>query len=136
MTEITLNFDKSYQGEIPSSEMRGGIYLVYAKGGSAEKPTWTFLDVGQGANIYNRHLNHERKSEWISYAKKHNESLAFFTAEVTNEHGYRDIAEAALLYKWQPKIPVDGKSDFHHDDAKIVLKGYFDATITARRTAK
>ena len=131
--EIKLNFDCKYYGAIPESANFGGIYLVYANL-LTNRDSWTLLDIGQSQNIYERHVGHERKQQWIDYAKAHNCELVYFAAKISNENMYRDIAEAALLYKWQPKCPTDGKEGYHHGNVKIVLTGFFNCTVDARNT--
>lgn len=81
------------------------------------------MDIGQAKNIASRHSTHERKPQWEKFAKDNNMKLIFYTAEISNEHNYRDIAEAALLYKFQPKCPTDGKDGYHHEEANIRVIG-------------
>lgn len=123
MIEITLDFDKRFEGEIPEAATYSGIYVVYAYNGDTNAPKWSLLDIGQANNVSERHSTHERKGAWEAYAKKHKMKLIFYTAEINNEHNYRDIAEAALLYKYQPMCATDGKSGYHHGDARIMVVG-------------
>ena len=123
MTEITIDFDKRFEGGIPDAATYPGIYVVYAYNGNANAPRWDLLDIGQANNMFERHSTHERKESWVAYAKTHNMKLVFYTAEINNEHNYRDIIESALLYKYQPLCATDGKSGYHHEDARITVVG-------------
>lgn len=124
MVEVNIDFDKRFESMVPPEATYGGIYVVFAFNGDAKKPVWSLLDVGQANNIYTRHLHHERKSQWEAFAKTNNRKLVIYTCELSNEHGYRDIAEAALLYTFQPLCPTDGKDGYHHGDVKISVDGH------------
>lgn len=123
MISITLDFDKRFEGKIPDAATYPGIYAVWAYNDNAKNPIWQLLDIGQAKNIASRHSTHERKPQWEKFAKDNNMKLIFYTAEISNEHNYRDIAEAALLYKFQPKCPTDGKDGYHHEEANIRVIG-------------
>lgn len=137
MIDITLNFDSYYADEVPESATYSGVYVVYAHKKVSGKDVWTLLDVGQGVNIYNRHSRHERKTKWAKYAKDNGMKLYIYCAKQTNEHKHLDIAEAAILYKFQPLIPTDGKEGYHHGDAKIDVHGLLGkafGTFTVKNT--
>lgn len=123
MIIISLDFDKRFEQEIPPEATYGGIYVVYSYNGDEVNPEWWLLDVGQANDIYKRHQGHERKPAWQKFAMEHNSILVLYTAEITNEHNYRDIAEAALLYKFQPICVTDGKNGYHHGDVTISVTG-------------
>ena len=124
MTEITIDFDKRFEGEIPQAATYPGIYVVYAYNGDSNAPRWALLDIGQAKNIFERHLTHERRGAWELYARNNNMRLILYTAEMNNEHNYRDIAEAALIYKCQPLCATDGKSGYHHGEVRIIVVGH------------
>ena len=129
MVNIVLDFDKRFEGEVPAAATYSGIYVVYAYNGSAQDPKWVLLDVGQAKDMYERHSSHERRAKWEEYAAKHSMKIVIYTAEITNEHNYRDIAEAALLYNFKPLISTDGRNGYHHEDACIRVDGRLKAAF-------
>ena len=121
MKNIELNFDKRFASGVPDTAKYSGIYVVYAY--NSQSGSWKLLDIGQAVNMYERHLKHERKSQWEKVAKETKSDIYIYTAEISNEHSHRDVAEAALLYKFKPLCATDGKQGYHHGDVKIVVKG-------------
>ena len=124
LTSIMLNFDKRFEEKVPEAATYPGIYVVWAYNNQKDKPEWVLLDIGQAKNVSNRFSTHERKPLWEQYVATEKMKLVIYTAEITNEHNYRDIAEAALLYKFQPICPTAGKEGYHHQDAKICVTGH------------
>lgn len=123
MINITLNFDHRYENEVPADGAFPGIYVVYAYNGNRESPNWALLDIGQADDIYQRHLRHERKPRWLDYIRERNMRLVIYAANMTNENQHRDIAEAALLFRFQPLISSDGRAGYHHGDVEITVTG-------------
>ena len=124
MISMTIDFDKRFEEKMPDVATYPGIYAVWAYNGDTKNPQWVLLDIGQAKNMANRHSTHERKQQWQEFAEQHKMGLVFYTTEMTNDHNYRDIAEAALLYKFQPLCPTDGKDGYHHEDVKISVIGH------------
>lgn len=120
---IAVDFSLGYKNDVPKTATFGGIYVVYALSKS-DANSWTLLDIGQAKNIFERHEKHERKPLWLAYAKKYNCDLVYYLAQIDNSNYHRDIAEAALLYKMQPRCATDGKDGYHHGDVTITVKGY------------
>lgn len=131
MVEIELNFDKRYEDKVGADANIPGIYVVFAFNGDANAPRWELLDIGQSDNIYQRHLSHERRQSWESFASENSMHLIIYTARITNEYSHRDIAEAALLFRFQPRYSSDGKQGFHHGDVHIIVKGRLEAAFGA-----
>ena len=129
MINIVLDFDKRFEGDVPAVATYSGIYVVYAYNGSVKDPKWVLLDIGQAKDMHERHSNHERRAKWEEYVTKNNMELVIYTAEITNEHNYRDIAEAALLYNFKPLISQDGKDGYHHEDVRIQVDGKLKAVF-------
>ena len=129
MVNITLDFDKRFEDSIPTAATYSGIYVVYAYNASTKVPKWVLLDIGQAKNMYERYANHERRAKWEEYAKTKAMKLVIYTAEISNEHKYRDIAEAALLYNFKPLIPTEGKDGYHHENAYIRVDGRLKAAF-------
>lgn len=123
MTNITLEFNHRYEDAVPEDAVFPGIYVVYAYNGNRASPTWVLLDIGQADDIYHRHLSHERRPRWLEYAHEHNMRLIIYAARITNENNHRSIAEAALLFRFQPLIPADGRSGYHYGDVTITVTG-------------
>lgn len=119
---IAVDFSLRYENCIPQTATFGGIYVVYAHSKN-DANIWTLLDIGQAKNIFERHEKHERKPLWLAYAKKYNCDLIYYLAQIDNANYHRDIAEAALLYKMQPKYATDGKDGYHHGDVTITVTG-------------
>lgn len=121
--KIELNFSKRYEVTIPQDASFGGIYVVYAFNGLSDSPLWKLLDIGEADNIYNRYLRHERKRLWERFATDNNMKLVYYLAEINNEHNYRKIAEAAMLFRFQPMFDKSGLQGYHHGEVEIVVKG-------------
>ncbi|MBQ7177104.1 MAG: hypothetical protein IJS08_06785 [Victivallales bacterium] len=119
-----LDFDKRFEEKMPDAATYPGIYAVWAYNNQKDNPVWALLDIGQAKNMSDRFSMHERKQLWQKYVENHEMKLVIYTAEIGNEHNYRDIAEAALLYKFQPICPTNGKEGYHHEDAKICVIGH------------
>ena len=88
MINITLDFDKRFEGKIPDAATYPGIYAVWAYKDEGGDSKWVLLDVGQAKNMADRHATHERKPQWLKYAKDNAMKLIYYTAEINNDHNY------------------------------------------------
>ena len=131
MTKITLNFNERYENAIPASVVHPGIYVVFAYNNDSANPNWVLLDIGEAENIYERHCHHERANLWVNYAHEHGMILVYYVAEIGNEHEHRKIAEAALLFRFQPLISSDGKQGYHHGDVELTVTGRLQTAFGA-----
>ena len=129
MTKITLNFNARYENSIPATVTHPGIYVVFAYNNDNSNPHWALLDIGEAENIYERHRHHERSVLWQKYVYEHGMTLIYYTAEIDNEHNQRMIAEAALLFRFQPLFSSDGKKGYHHGEVELSVTGRLQAAF-------
>jgi hypothetical protein len=99
-----------------------GVYAVYAAkptkvGYSIERPIY----IGESENVGERLTkDHEHYEDWKNELNP-GEKLYFSIADV--DDGYRERAEAALIYEMQPKINQSGKESFNYDMTTIKSSG-------------
>lgn len=123
MRAVTVNFTERYEGTIPNTATYGGIYAVYAYNKNQHFPRWVLLDIGQAENVYLRHQSHERAREWSAFAERNGMVLIYYVARLSNEDKQRDMAEAALIFRFQPQCESQCKNGYHHEDVVVQVEG-------------
>jgi hypothetical protein len=121
---IELNFDGYYEEEeLPLNKHKcSGIYVVYAgeeAGGGPE--LYRLLYIGESENIAKRpSKDHEKYEDWKNQLME-DEILYFSFAEV--DSNYREQAEAALIYHYEPICNEQGIESFNYEKTKIITSG-------------
>lgn len=122
--EIHLHFQGSLSDKDRSKMPEYcGVYLVY-RGIWSEKDKLFYcheiIYIGQANNIYQRHISHERRSDFLSSC--HTGEIVFYSfAKVPIS--LLDRVEAALLFNVKPVLNDYGKDDFPYDPIHIVSDG-------------
>lgn len=127
MKIIELNFN-GYRRESKKARMeqQGGIYCVYAGTYDAKNDTVNvqkLLYIGKADCIDDRIGNdsHEHLEDWKKEVKFGQELI--YSRAILNNADDRTIAEAAMIYKFQPPVNIAGKDGFHHQTTMIKTSG-------------
>lgn len=127
MKVIKLDF-KGYrrESEKASMEQAGGVYCVYAGTYNAEEDNVNvqkLLYIGKADCIVDRIGNdsHEHLEDWKKELESEQELL--YSRALLDDADDRTIAEAAMIYWFQPPVNKDCKDGFHHQTTKIMTSG-------------
>lgn len=123
MKEYRLNFEGYWRdcnrNGLPSYD---GIYIVYKCIYNEQTDTVTLLDIiyiGQAENIHDRHIKHEKYSNFLSQLTEGQE-LCYACAPVETD---TDLIENALIFAQKPVLNIEGRSAYNHPKAHIQLSG-------------
>lgn len=122
MKRISLDFQGYYlkRESLPSLP---GIYCVYRCAVNRDKKTVfikELLYIGESIDVNNRLENHDRFLDWQN-SLGYGEVLCYSYAYVSNID--RERAEAALIYKHQPRFNEQHIYDFGYLKTEIITKG-------------
>lgn len=99
-----------------------GIYLVYRCLYNAQTNTVELVDIiyiGQADNIHDRHINHEKYSDFTSLLLEGQE-LCYSCVPLTEN---RDLVENALIFAQKPVLNEQGKYNYNYTEAHISSEG-------------
>lgn len=123
MKDFTLNFEGYWRdrnkGGLPNY---AGVYCVYRCRYNQERNSVSLIDIiyiGQADNIHDRHLNHEKYSEFLSLLQS-GEELCFTCAPITKDI---DMVENALIYLQKPTLNEQGKNHYNYSEAHFSIEG-------------
>lgn len=121
MMKIELEFEGYYSKEkIPSF---AGIYCVYLcmrNKGTNKGTIKELIYIGESTNANDRHTNHEKLKEWEEGLNE-GEFLCYSFARITSPE--RERAEAALIFRHQPRENTKYTYDFPFPETEIALSG-------------
>ena len=122
MKTFYLQFDGSWPDSLRDQLPEYcGIYLVY-RGILSRGNLYCheIIYIGQADNIRNRHIKHEKYSQFLSECRS-NEILFYSCAPVKKAD--LNCVENALIYKMRPKLNDKQINSFPYDTTSIVSSG-------------
>lgn len=122
MKTYYLKFDGSWADSIREELPEySGVYLVYR--GILEGNGFTcreILYIGQAENIRARHINHEKRSEFLG-ERRLNEVIFYSCAPVPKAD--LDRVENALVFEMQPKLNDKLTETFPYETTTVISEG-------------
>lgn len=139
MEKISLTFDGYWLNSDDLPEV-SGIYIVYRciHNKTETERTVTLKEliyIGESENVNSRVTSHNRLSDWKAELKK-GEVLSFSCARVPSTD--RERAEAALIYKHQPRLNTQCKNEFSYADTTVTITGkskFLSSNFTVCKTS-
>lgn len=123
MKEISLNF-KGYTTNRGDAHYGPGIYLVYVGTSFIYSSPRRLLYIGEAENIFHRLSCHEKQRDWERYLQPGEVLLYSFARTATETE--RKMAEAALIYKYEPPVNIEFKYNYPFSTVAVRSSGAID----------